>query len=205
LRYLDGSRRVIDIGCGPGYDTAWFFAHGVQALGVDASAEMVRIAKQLHSECAFEHTDLLSMLRSPNTFDGVWMAYCLLHFLPTDLPNLALKLAEITSAGAILFIATPVGETVISGVGPVAGLSDQDGNELLVPFTIWPIGALEAAFAEAFEVLWQEIKRPLEGRSEVCSILMSKLQKKFDRLLEKRADQKTCGNCLRPDRGRCRY
>ncbi|HEY4088031.1 MAG TPA: class I SAM-dependent methyltransferase [Bryobacteraceae bacterium] len=61
--------RVLDIGCGPGDDALAFQARGVQVTGIDASPEMVRVARERGVDASVRRAEDLSDL--PGSFDGV--------------------------------------------------------------------------------------------------------------------------------------
>ena len=74
---------VADLGCGPGYDLAAFAALGLQTVGVDGSAAMLRIAAtNSPSSQLFNHD-----LRLPLELQvhGLWSMFALLHVPEPDL------------------------------------------------------------------------------------------------------------------------
>jgi trans-aconitate methyltransferase len=72
--------RVLDLGCGTGELTAALDASGVDAVGLDASAEMVAGARDAHPECRFVHADARSFsLDEP--FDAAF-SNAALHWIP---------------------------------------------------------------------------------------------------------------------------
>jgi SAM-dependent methyltransferase len=63
-----GCRTMLDVGCGSGQNTVYFARHGVEhILGVDISAEMIRLASELAAhanvanQCHFLHLDFMNM------------------------------------------------------------------------------------------------------------------------------------------------
>jgi len=63
--------RVLDLGCGTGELTAALAAAGADAVGLDASAEMVERARGAHPECEFVHDDARSF-SFDDEFDAVF-------------------------------------------------------------------------------------------------------------------------------------
>jgi SAM-dependent methyltransferase len=53
------SGKLLDIGCGSGYDTKFFHDNGYDALGVDIAANAINIAKNNFNDVKFEHKDVL--------------------------------------------------------------------------------------------------------------------------------------------------
>jgi SAM-dependent methyltransferase len=86
---LPGSR-VLEIGCGTGEDALHLAERGVEVVAVDASQEMLRVArrKTTHLELTFTHFDLndSTTWAVPGTFDGVFSSFgplnCLTHWPP---------------------------------------------------------------------------------------------------------------------------
>jgi len=74
---------VADLGCGPGYDLAAFAASGLQTVGVDGSAAMLRIAARNSPSSVLINQDLRHSLRRP--VDGLWSMFALLHLPEPDL------------------------------------------------------------------------------------------------------------------------
>jgi SAM-dependent methyltransferase len=72
--------RVLDVGCGQGFFTGLFADLGMQALGVDISAEAVRSAiyERRSSGARFEVGDAMS-LPYKNAFDCVFLRSCSLY------------------------------------------------------------------------------------------------------------------------------
>ena len=51
LPEVDG-KRVLDVGCGPGFYSEWLVSHGAEVVAFDANEKMVRLAKQRLGEKA---------------------------------------------------------------------------------------------------------------------------------------------------------
>ncbi|RUQ39405.1 MAG: class I SAM-dependent methyltransferase [Candidatus Competibacteraceae bacterium] len=82
---------LIDIGCGIGRDTAFFYQKGFEVIGVDASIEMLRQAKNLHQEINFIQDALpyLSSIRD-EYFDNLLCSAVLMHLSDRSL-SIAIK------------------------------------------------------------------------------------------------------------------
>lgn len=67
--------RALDAGCGSGHYTAWLAERGADAVGVDASAEMLAEARERHGDRAdFQRADLRGPL--PFADDGFDLVLC---------------------------------------------------------------------------------------------------------------------------------
>jgi SAM-dependent methyltransferase len=86
-----GRGPIGDIGCGPGQIAAYLHAHGAEALGIDLSAEMVRIARTLTSGVRFEQGDMRALPLPDASLGGLAAFYSIIH-VPRD--ELAYVFAE---------------------------------------------------------------------------------------------------------------
>ena len=63
--------RIIDVGCGPGHDSAFFNSLGFDTLGIDVSPKMIEAAKGRYPQCAFAVMNGLDIGRQfKDAFDG---------------------------------------------------------------------------------------------------------------------------------------
>jgi trans-aconitate methyltransferase len=69
-RLLAGRRSIVDAGCGTGRHSAFLASRGFSVTGVDASAEMIEVARARTDDVEFVVADLLSW-RPPSPVDGV--------------------------------------------------------------------------------------------------------------------------------------
>lgn len=96
-------KKLLDIGCADGRTTVWFALRGADAVGIDVSAEMLRLARRRAEangvEAAFIQVgaeDLPKVFQA-ESFDLVWASAALHHL---DMPALAAALAAVTRPGA---------------------------------------------------------------------------------------------------------
>ncbi len=73
-RFTDLSgKRVLDLGCGYGWYTNYFFSVGADVIGCDGSTKMLELAKKKYPECNFEYTNIEEKLSYDNNeFDIVF-------------------------------------------------------------------------------------------------------------------------------------
>lgn len=72
--------RILDLGCGTGHLTDRIADAGADVVGIDASEEMIREARETHSECEFVHADARDVSFS-EPFDAVF-SNAALHWIP---------------------------------------------------------------------------------------------------------------------------
>jgi len=71
--------RILDAGCGPGRDVAWFAARGHRVVGGDLSVGMLAEARRRVPDGRFVRMDLRTPPFAPASFDAIWMCASLLH------------------------------------------------------------------------------------------------------------------------------
>jgi SAM-dependent methyltransferase len=69
-RLLAGRKRIVDVGCGTGRHSLALAEAGFDVVGIDASADMIDVARERAPALTFEVADLTSW-RPPSPFDGV--------------------------------------------------------------------------------------------------------------------------------------
>ena len=107
LPYLEGRGEILDLGCGRGESLAVFGAHGLDARGIDASAEMVARCREkgLRAEVAdlFEH---LQAVQEGSL--GAVVSYHVIEHLPATAVERLVRLAwRALAPGGVLILETP--------------------------------------------------------------------------------------------------
>jgi ubiquinone/menaquinone biosynthesis C-methylase UbiE len=144
-RSLPPAGRVLDLGCGPGRDTAWLAEQGFTALGLDASAGMVDEARRRVTDAgtAFVRGDLVSLPFGARSADGAWVCASLLHLDPADALQALAEVRRVLRPGGALFAGVQQGE------GDAIKRSDAGNRH----FTYWsPVEFAAAVSAAGFEV-----------------------------------------------------
>jgi len=93
--------RILDLGCGTGEDAVRFARHGVRVTGIDASAEMVRIARSRGVDARVHRIEESGDLQL--SLDGAISIFGALNCVP-DLSALREPLAEMIAPGGYLAI-----------------------------------------------------------------------------------------------------
>jgi O-antigen chain-terminating methyltransferase len=107
LRRLEGCSPVLDLGCGRGESLEVFGAHGLEARGVDGSAEMV--ARCRERGLAVEEGDLFEFLaaQEPGSFGAVVSFHVIEHLPVTSLDRLVRLAYRVLRPGGRLILETP--------------------------------------------------------------------------------------------------
>jgi SAM-dependent methyltransferase len=109
LSHLEaGSRRILDLGCGPGRDLCTFRDLGHEAVGLDGATRFVDMARR-HTGCEVLHQDLLALDLPAAHFDGVFANASLFHVPAQELPRVLGELRATLRPRGVLFSSNPHG------------------------------------------------------------------------------------------------
>lgn len=100
--------RVLDLGCGPGNSASMMRDAGLDVAASDASAEMVRIAHEIHGIEARQAR--FDDLTEHCAYDGIWANFSLLHAPKTDMPNHLAAIHRALKPGGIFHIGLKLGD-----------------------------------------------------------------------------------------------
>jgi SAM-dependent methyltransferase len=108
MAMLPNGGRVLDAGCGSGRDLAVFQQRGFDAIGIDASSAMAKIAMAYAGAPCL--VGRLEEVDFEERFDGIWACASLLHIPKTMLVPTLLRLHRSLVPGGRLFVAVQEGE-----------------------------------------------------------------------------------------------
>ena len=107
VSYLPEHARIIDIGCGSGRDVKAFCDMGYDAVGLDASEEMARVArKQLGVNVI---TGDMADWIAEEPYDGIWCCAALLHLHEEEAERFLSNLKANLKPGGVVFISVKEG------------------------------------------------------------------------------------------------
>lgn len=111
LRHMTGAPpfSILDLGCGPGRDLAWFRAEGHEAIGLEGSAAMAQMARDF-SGCTVWEQDFIALDLPSARFDGVFANAALFHVPRQALPGVLSQLKASLKPGGVLFCSNPRGQ-----------------------------------------------------------------------------------------------
>jgi SAM-dependent methyltransferase len=104
-----GPHSILDLGCGPGRDLAYFKARGIEAVGLDGSPEFVRMAHE-ETGCDVWCQNFLSLELPAQRFDGVFANASLFHVPSQELPGVLSALFATLKPGGVFFSSNPRGD-----------------------------------------------------------------------------------------------
>jgi SAM-dependent methyltransferase len=99
-----GNRRVLDIGCGPGYVTEYLHGLGVEARGLDLSPEMIALAREAYPELEFACGDMTAVDLPDDSLGGVFSRSSIIHTPPEELPAVFAECLRLLAPGGHLLL-----------------------------------------------------------------------------------------------------
>lgn len=123
LDVLDGDR-VLDAGCGPGWESRAMTAEGLDVIGIDLSDAFLSIADEEAPAADFARMDMRRLGLDGNAFDGIWACASFLHVPREDAPPTLREFRRTLRRGGALFVAVKRGRGTTMG-----GSYDVDERE----------------------------------------------------------------------------
>lgn len=103
--------RILDLGCGAGYDAKILSKCGAKVLGIDISENLIQIAKKNVPECRFLVGDARDSLARLGRFEGIVCLATLIHIEPIDMQKTLKNMADVLKKGGLLLV------SVCDGIG----------------------------------------------------------------------------------------
>lgn len=100
---------VLDVGCGPGWETETFDDRGYEPVGLDLSRTFLDRAQARH-EGRYLRGDMRRLPVATGSVDGVWAMASLLHLPRADVDAALSEFARVCRPGATLFCAVKRGD-----------------------------------------------------------------------------------------------
>lgn len=101
--------RILDAGCGPGWDAQWFAEQGYETVGVDISERFLSYARAESRRPAFLKTDMRQLGLQADTFDGVWACASLLHLTYTDAKRVLSEFHRVLRDDGVIWVSVKRG------------------------------------------------------------------------------------------------
>ena len=102
---LPGGPRVLDAGCGAGYESMRLARLGADVTGVDISEESIAIARARNADCRFELMDCRRLDQSLGEFDGIASIALIVHIEDSELPLVFDGFKKLMRPAGFLFVA----------------------------------------------------------------------------------------------------
>ena len=98
--------RLLDIGCGAGYDAKILHKFGARVVGVDISEKLVNIAKKEVLPCKFYVGDMRESMSKLGKFDGVVCLATIMHVEIEKMRKTFENMAEVLKKGGLLLVSS---------------------------------------------------------------------------------------------------
>jgi 2-polyprenyl-3-methyl-5-hydroxy-6-metoxy-1,4-benzoquinol methylase len=102
ISLLPKNPRILDLGCGSGYESKRLHSLGANILGIDISSESISIAKLNNPECNFIAMDFFQIDKFIGQFDGILSSGSLIHVPQSRITPLLLTLSQTLNVKGIL-------------------------------------------------------------------------------------------------------
>lgn len=122
-------RKVLEIGCGPGYDAQYFSGHGLTVTAIDLSSGFVAMARKRAPLARVLKMDMRKLKFPARQFDGIWAMASFLHLPKQDGPPTLAGFRRVLKPGGLLFISVKIGrgEKIISKKRYSGGVRNHGG------------------------------------------------------------------------------
>ena len=101
---LPPSPRVLDLGCGAGYESMRLKSLGAEVVGVDYSEEPIRIAREKNPDIRFEIMDFRQLIPALGRFDGIIAVASLIHINDEELAQVFGNMKKVLSDDGYILI-----------------------------------------------------------------------------------------------------
>ena len=123
--------RILDVGCGAGYDSYILNRLGAKVVGVDFSENLIEVAKKSVKNCDFYIKNIENSLIDLGYFDGIFCTSVLNYVDITKLKLVFENFSKIMKNGSLLFISILDG----NGKNEQKSFSIIDGEEYDLNFS----------------------------------------------------------------------
>ncbi len=130
LSYLKFNSKILDLGCGTGRDSKYFFTKGYDVTSIDGSSEMCKIASDLLKK-EVKQINFLD-IDYKNVFDGIFACASLLHLSSDDLLIVLKKISIALKENGILYTCFKYGDNTRVDSGRFYNdMTDEKFNNIL--------------------------------------------------------------------------
>ena len=152
-----GRGLVADLGCGPGHVARYLSQQGVTIVWIDFSEEMITVARSRHPDLEFRVEDMRHLSASDASLAGVVLFYSIVHFDPTELPEVFREARRVLVHGGLALVSFHVGEEIVHR-------DELFGAPVALDFRCHSPGRVVEALRSADLAVIEEVHRePYEG------------------------------------------
>lgn len=96
--------RILDLGCGAGYDSKIINKLGARVVGIDLSEKLIDIAKTSVPSCKFFVGDINESMTKLGKFDGVLCLATIIHVDITKMKTVMQNIADVLKKGGLALV-----------------------------------------------------------------------------------------------------
>jgi SAM-dependent methyltransferase len=122
----DGGARILDVGCGPGWETATFAERGHDPVGIDVTPAFLRAASE-ETDADLARMDMRELGIRTNAVDGAWACASFLHVPRSDAPGTLSEFRRVVRPGGALQVTVKRGSGTVTADG-----YDEDDREFVL-------------------------------------------------------------------------
>ncbi len=156
---------MLDVGCNAGTDLLRMVNAGFMATGIDVSEQALQLCQQKCPQARTVMMNMLDLKELNEQFDGVWVAYSLLHIPVRRVHEALTALASTLKPDGVLMMMMSVVEEPQEHLHTSNVMFDANGQARQVPAVHWTAPLLLEVFAEHFEIVWQQCPPMVNGWS----------------------------------------
>ncbi|WP_458185434.1 class I SAM-dependent methyltransferase [Haladaptatus sp. NG-WS-4] len=106
----DERARIVDVGCGPGWESATFSARGHDVVGIDLTPNFLHAARDHAASASFARMDMRQVGLESDSFDGLWACASFLHVPRTDAPATLSEFRRVLRPGGVVHLSVKRGD-----------------------------------------------------------------------------------------------
>ena len=106
----DEDRQILDVGCGPGWESATFSERGLDVTAIDLSPAFLTATGEVAPAATRTRMDMRALGFADDAFDGLWACASFLHVPRVDANETLREFRRVLSPDGVLFCAVARGE-----------------------------------------------------------------------------------------------
>ena len=155
---LPSSPKILDLGCGAGYESMRLRQLGAEVVGIDYSEEPIRIARLKNPDCRFEIMDFREIDATLGCFDGIVAIASLIHIADDELSLVFQNMKKVLKMSGYVLIAIVEGQ----GLSEERSFIEHNGKQYKRYFYLHDIDSLSNAARNAGLEYYQAVELPEE-------------------------------------------
>lgn len=104
---------AVDLGCGPGQIARYLRDRNINVMGVDLSAQMIEVARQLNPDISFTQGNMLELDEADASWGGIAAFYSIIHIPRAQVIDALRELKRVLVPNGVLLLALHRGEETL--------------------------------------------------------------------------------------------